>query len=88
MREGTRLSDECENLNHYHDIRSGKTVSFNGLPTMIDGKVRFTWSQVARAMTSCYICGATYKQMSHQHGRFDPDRRALNFGFSNLHVKM
>ena len=90
LQEGERLMNECENLDPYHDIKSGKSVSFDGLPTMVDGKVKFTWSRVASAMSSCYICGATWKQMAKhpRDGNFRPDNKALSFGFSNLHVKM
>ena len=88
LREGNRLMSECEELNAFHDINSQKPVSFDGLPKMVDGKVKFTWSQVARSMQNCYICGASWRQMAHRHGNFTPDRKALSFGFSNLHVKM
>jgi hypothetical protein len=67
LAEGNRLMGECEDLNEYQDINSGKEISYEGLPTMVDGKVKFTWSQVARSMQSCYVCGATWKQMAHRH---------------------
>ena len=60
LNEGNRLTAECENLNSYFDVTSGNTVTFEGLPTMVDGKVKFTWAQIARSMKCCYICGATY----------------------------
>ena len=59
---------------------------------MVDGKVKFVWSQTTRSLQNCYICGAKPKDLALRHGRnglgFAPDRRALNFGFSNLHVKL
>ena len=90
LQEGERLTAECEDLQPYQDIRSGKPISYEGLPTMVDGKVKFTWSRVAQSLTSCYVCGATWKQMAKhpRDGNFQADKRALSFGFSNLHVKM
>jgi hypothetical protein len=42
-------------------------------------------------MENCYICGATPKKLAQRRGRnnkFTADKKALSFGFSNLHVKI
>ena len=43
LAEGNRLMAEFEDLNPYQDMNSGKEISFDGMPTMVDGKVKFTW---------------------------------------------
>ena len=57
---------------------------------MVDGKVKFVWSQTTRSLQNCYICGAKPKELSLRDGKFkiNTDKRALNFGFSNLHIKL
>ena len=42
-------------------------------------------------MENCYICGATPKKLAKRRGKnnkFTADKKALSFGFSNLHVKI
>ena len=92
LQEAERLEEQAETLKPHVDISSGKQINFSCLPTMVDGKVKFVWSQTTRSLQNCYICGAKPKELALRHGRrgkgFAPDKRALNFGFSNLHVKL
>ena len=43
LAEGNRLMAEFDDLNPYQDMNSGKEISFDGMPSMVDGKVKFTW---------------------------------------------
>ena len=93
LREGNRLEQEAERLKSHHDEKSGKDITFVCLPTQVDGKVKFCWSQTTTSMCNCYICGAKPSEMAHRidprnGNNFTPDRKALSFGFSPLHVKM
>ena len=54
----------------------------------VDGKVRFTWAKTTPSMGNCVICGAKPSEMAQRHGNFQPFIDALDYGFSNLHVKI
>ena len=88
LREGQRLESEAQNLQPYLDISSGKEIAFACLPTMVDGKTKFIWSQTTTSLCNCYVCGAKPSELSLRNGNFVADPKALNFGFSNLHVKL
>ena len=87
-REGLRLEAEAENLHSFHDNQSGKDITFTCLPTEVDGKVKFVWSDTTPSMQNCYVCGAVPSELAKKDGNFAPNRRALFYGFSNLHVKL
>ena len=53
-----RLEQEAETLQPHYDHKSDKNVEFVSLPTEVDGKVKFVWSQKTTSMQNCYICGA------------------------------
>ena len=88
LREGKRLEAEVENLKSYHDSEHDKDISFTCLPTELDGKVKFVWSETTTSMQNCYVCGQKPTELAKKDGNFPPNRKALFFGFSNLHVKM
>ena len=58
-REGDRLSTEEDNLASYFDPNLGTHFNFKGMPSMVDGKVKFTWSRNTPSMNNCVVCGAT-----------------------------
>ena len=89
LRECQRLEQEVDTLKPHVDISSGKEIAYAMLPTMVDGKVKFVWSQTTASLNNCYVCGAKPKELSKRESdKFAPDRKALRFGFSNLHVKL
>ena len=87
LREGQRLEAKVDNLQSFF-MESGKEIKFSCLPTMVDRKVKFTWSQTSAGLCNCYVCSAKPTEMSQRFGNFEPDPKALMFGFSNLHVKL
>jgi hypothetical protein len=87
-REGLRLKTETEKLKPFHDNQSGKDITFTCLPTEVDGKVKFVWSDTTASMQNCYVCGQKPSELAKKDGNFTPNRNALFYGFSNLHVKM
>ena len=40
LNEGNRLMEECETLVSFHHVESNHDISYDGLPTMVDGKVQ------------------------------------------------
>ena len=88
LREGKRLEQEVKNLKQHHDHKSGKNVEFVCLPTEVDGKVKFVWSETTTSMQNCYVCSAVPSEMAKRNGNFTPNRKTLFLGFSPLHVKM
>ena len=88
LNEGKRLKKEVSKLKSYHDHKSEREINFVCLLTEVDGKVKFVWSEKTTSMQNCYICGSKPSDLALKDGPFTPDRRALHFGFSPLHVKM
>ena len=88
LKEGKRLEKEASKLKPHHDHKSGKDIKFVCLPTEVDGKVKFVWSEKTTSMQNCYVCGSKPSELALRNGPFTPDRKALYFGFSPLHVKM
>ena len=86
LREGKRLEAEVNKLKSFHE--NGKEVAFECLPTEVDGKVKFVWSENTPSMQNCYVCGSKPKDLAKRDGPFTPNRKTLFYGFSNLHVKM
>ena len=39
LNEGNRLMKECEELSSFHHVESNHDITYDGLPTMVDGKV-------------------------------------------------
>ena len=58
LRQGKRLEAQVENLQSFHDSEHDKDFSFTSLPTELDGKVKFVWSETTTSMQNCYVCGA------------------------------
>jgi hypothetical protein len=88
LREGKRLEAEAAKIQSFHDNESGKDISFTSLPTQVDGKVKFVWSETPTSMQNCYVCDQKPSELAKRNGNFAPNRKALFFGFSNLHVKL
>ena len=58
LAEGNRLEHEALTLKPHHDHKSDQDIEFVSLPTEVDGKVKFVWSQTTPSMQNCYVCGA------------------------------
>ena len=54
----------------------------------IDGKTKVHWTNAPGGMVSCYVCGATPRQMGKRHGKFTPREGTCECGFSPLHARM
>ena len=39
LNEGNRLMEECKALVSFHHVESNHDITYDGLPTMVDGKV-------------------------------------------------
>ena len=87
-REGKRLQDQAEKLRNYKIPGTDLEISYKGMCTLIDGKVRLLWSEGSTATRHCPICGAGPSELAKRHGRFVANRRRLAFGFSPLHCRM
>ena len=65
------------------------TVHFQGFPSLSDGKTKKIWSE-GKGFTSCYGCGATYTEMSHEwldkFAKLKPKAKSL--GLANCHLKI
>ena len=92
-REGERLKQEAENLPPILVQGTDLEITCEGLPTMLDGKVKSVWSG-NDCCNKCYIChcGSAGRNAKLKH-RHHPDfsvknHAALRYGFSPLHVRM
>ncbi len=83
--ESTQLQQQSKDLQpHILSNHSNVTVIFEGLLTMVDGKVLQELTNCP-ASSSCPLCHKTYRQIASSEGDFEPKEGALQFGASILH---
>ena len=92
-KEGERLEQEATNAQPYSIPDTNLQIQFEGLPTMVDGKIKSIWSG-NNCCNKCYLChsGSMGKDALLQHRRCKhfnvKNRAALRYGFSPLHVRL
>ena len=48
---------------------------------MVDGKVKFVWSQTSRSLCNCYVCGAKPTELSHRNGNIGKNGKPYHLAF-------
>ena len=86
LTEKKRLEEELSNPKPFK-IEDSMEIVYNGFPSMVDGKVKTTWSNFRNSSNNCYVCYAGLKELAQRHcTKFaEVDPYSLTFGFSPLH---
>ena len=93
IQEGKRLEEEAANVPPYLVPDTNLAIICEGLPTMVDGKIKSLWSG-NDVCTKCYLChaGGLGRNCALQHRHSSQfkvkNRAALRYGFSPLHARM
>ena len=93
INEGKRLEEQAKNVPPYVVPGTNLSIDCEGLPTLVDGKIKSLWSG-NDCTNKCYLCncGSAGRRSLLQQRRSPEfkvkNKAALKYGFSPLHARM